>query len=207
MTRRELFLKFGRDAAVVAAPLASVAPLSAETTIEKLHLIQLEMFGVAVKPLRKLLEEKGIGRILFAGTMTTQSGRAVAMLAPVRGPGVETYLAEGGFFAVLWIAGEVLETRLPPKLPPGVYALRFVPPVERVAKIEFVTPSGAAIRSVPAGLMLDGTDENLLEKIKRKLLELFGSLELLVDIKVVLGEPSDVRGSFLFFTFHLFDDP
>jgi hypothetical protein len=188
-------------AASAAPPLHRTEPLH---RVEELHALELDMFETALHPLRRLLEEHRVERILFSGAITMQSGRAVAMMAPVLSDAtmdVEVFLESGGLFGVLWVAGEVIDTRFKP-LAPGVYALSFVPPVE-TALVEFITPHGKTSRRLPAVITLAEGDDGLLERIK----EALRGLRFLLNVEVVLGEPTDVRGSALFFSFHLFDDP
>lgn len=179
--------------------------------IEQLHTRQLTAFQQATKPLLPLLQQEyAMGDIRYAGTITTQSGKAVAMMAPAAFPANRTlddFVTHGGVYGVIWISGEVTDSRLEKKIMPGSYALKFVPHGEGKADIEFLNANGAVRHTVPAVLTLASNGGDLIDKIKKVLEDLGIDDFNLVDIEIVFGDPSDVRGSILFWSFHLFDDP
>jgi hypothetical protein len=171
----------------------------------QLHRDQLGLFRREVRKLRPLLEDARGSEVLFGGTITTQSGRAVAMVAPVRHPPPRKFELDGHLIAVLWLTSGSRQSRVEHRLRPGVYGLRLLREGGDGARLEFVAPNRRVAHSAPGVLGLARDD--VWDKIKK----LLKDLGLEVDVKVLFGggknEPSEVRISAAFWSFHLFDDP
>jgi hypothetical protein len=179
-------------------------------SVARLHGEQIELFRKEAEKLGRLFEDAPEAEILFGGTMVVHSGRAVAMIAPLRYLPPRTLVEEGGLVGVLWLTPGSRDSRLERKLRAGIYALQFVPVGREGAKLNFVGPNGRVAHSVPGILMLARGKGGLWDEIK-KLLKKFGLDINVVDVEILFpgGKtlPSEVRVSVLFFSFHLFDDP
>ena len=179
------------------------------------HPKNIESFRKSVAPLMPLLEKQGVKAVLYPGTITTQSGRAVAMIAPVRlsqRQSLEQFLTAGGIFSVFWLSSEAVDAKPGAKIAPGAYMLRFKPDRLDPAQVEFLAADGTVALIRPAILRFEASNGDIIEKAKRLLRKIFGEdgegFDLqLVDIEIIPGEPSEIRGSILFWSFRLFEDP
>ncbi len=200
---------------VFAGALAAFSAGCRMAPVEELHNNNIELFRKNIAPLTPLLEKNGVQDVLYASTITTQSGQAVAMTAPVRlakSQSLESFLTDGGIFGVFWLSSEAADTKPGKKIPPGAYALRFRPESLDPANVEFLSADGAVLLTRPAVLKFESGEGNLIDKAKLLLRKLFGDngegFEIqLVDIEIIPGQPSEIRGSILFWSFRLFEDP
>src|SRR4051794_10636607 len=174
------------------------------SAVAELHQDALRLFEAETQQLASLMAEAGSPPIRFPATITTQSGRAVAMLAPIDHD-AEKVVLDGAFVGVLWLTPGSVQSRAEHKLRAGVYALRLLRRGKRGATLEFVRANGRVVHTAAGAPKLAALD--LWEKIKKFLKD----LGVEVDVKIEFGggknQPSKVKASLVFWDFDLFDDP
>lgn len=178
-------------------------------SVDALRAEELRRFGEASRWIQPLLDQQRVGRVRLPATLSAHSGTAVAMLAPVDGAKTPDELVQsGGIFGVLWLSADPVTTPPGPSLREGIYALRFDLQGGE-AFVELLGSDGDVAYRIPA-VLKPGIEIALVgdfkDKVREKLRERDLNL-LLVDIEILLGRPSKVRGSILFWSFDLFDDP
>ena len=183
----------------------------ANVDLAKIHAQQVAAFREDTAALGPLLERNGVREVLFSGTLTTQSGGAPVMFAPVRLAkrlNAKQIISGPVPYAVMGAGGDLdLVRKKGAMLPAGAYLLVFAENKAgwdtRIVDASGDTAATVATRQVA---FQRGKKDDLIEKA-RELIRREGIDLRIVDIEIEFNGSTEVFVSFLFWRWSLFKDP